>query len=92
MNLKDELSGMFWVFTESGSVYTVDLTHGTLCRDTFTHDLRGDGVVLELLGVVNCSVGLGAVFVVQLPGVVGPTLRLTSVVSQVLVVDDVESA
>jgi len=85
MNLKDELSGVFRVFTGSGSVYTVDLTHGTLCREAFTHDLRGDGVALELLGVVNCSVGLGAMFVVQMPGVVGPTLRLTSRVTQILV-------
>ena len=92
MNLKDELSGVFRVFTGSGSVYTVDLTHGTLCRDTFTHDLRGDGVVLELLGVVNCLVGLGATFVVQLPNVVGPTVRLTSLVTQILVIEDAEIA
>ena len=92
LSLEGVRSGVFRVFTESGSGYTVDLTGGTLCREVASHPLRGDTVVLALLSVVYCKIGLGAVFVVQLPGVVGPTVRLTSLVTQILVIEDAEVA
>lgn len=91
-NIRDEQSGMFRVFTESGSQYVVDLTGGTLCRETATHSLRGDTVAVGLVHVLSCVVGECALFVIQLPNVVGPTLRQTSVVTHILGVDDGEAA
>jgi hypothetical protein len=92
-------SGSYLVRTASGALYDVDLDAGTLHRRPAdqepdlaladaSEDMRRDGETLKLLSIAVCTVGVSAVFAIDL-GVDGVpvTTRFTTAVASIDKVD-----
>lgn len=86
-DLQCKYGGKFALHTESGSVYLIDCTKGTLTRKYAETELRRDGDPVTIFQILECEIGRP--FQVLLEplsgeGTASTTLRVTSPVTHIL--------
>lgn len=84
--LNGETAGRYFVSTESGSVYLVDLDRLMMSRlpamdMSADRSLRRDGQSVDLISLVECSIGrpMNLIIDLHVPGVMRTTRRSTDV-------------
>lgn len=71
------------VYTENGSVYTVDLEAKTIVRSSMVHELRRDDEPLSYLGFQDLAVGESWTIFLEPLGEGDVTVRVTSKVVRI---------
>ncbi|KGJ79914.1 hypothetical protein GY21_03245 [Cryobacterium roopkundense] len=85
-SLNSENTGRYLVTTGSGSVYLIDLDRSVMSRVpamdmTADRSLRRDGQPVDIISLVQCSVGrpMNLIIDLHVPGVMRTTRRTTEV-------------
>lgn len=89
--LNDNSIGVFLVSTRSGSQYQLNLLEKkkTLKRTNNNHSLRKDGEELLIIDF-TIEVGKSAIFILEPLGLGDSTTRITSIVEEIVMINDID--